>query len=207
MTMPSLWTAAAPLVLASSSRIRAAMLEAAGIPIEVVPAAVDERALEAPLLARGAPATAVAAHLARAKAVAVSAAMPGRLVLGADQVLALGAERLNKPSDMAAARARLRVLSGTTHSLHAAAALAQDGTVAAEAAQEATLTMRVLSEDFLDRYVATAGPGVCDSVGAYQLEGLGVHLFATIVGDHFTVLGLPLLPLLGCLRDLGTLSP
>jgi septum formation protein len=206
MSVPALWTAVAPLVLASSSRIRAAVLEAAGIPVEIVPAAVDERALEAPLVARSAPATAIAAHLARAKAVAVSSEMPGRLVLGADQVLALGAERLNKPADMAAARKRLRVLSGTTHSLHAAAALARDGAIVAETAQEAVLTMRVLSEDFLDRYLAAAGPQVCDSVGAYQLEGLGVHLFSKIAGDHFTVLGLPLLPLLGHLRDLGVLS-
>jgi septum formation protein len=182
------------------------LLGAAGVPIEVVPAAVDERALEEPLIARGAPAMAIAAHLARAKAVAVSGAMPGRLVLGADQVLAFGAERLNKPADMAAARARLRRLSGTTHSLHAAAALARDGAVVAEVAQEAVLTMRALNEDFLDRYLAAAGPQVCDSVGAYQLEGVGVHLFSRIEGDHFTVLGLPLLPLLERLREIGALA-
>jgi septum formation protein len=132
--------------------------------------------------------------------------MPGRVVLGADQVLALGGEVLAKPADLAAARARLCRLAGRTHSLHSAAALVRDGAVLATIGQEAMLTMRPLSEDALDRYLAAAGPVVCDSVGAYQLEGLGVHLFSAIAGDHFTILGLPLLPLLEALRAQGLVA-
>jgi septum formation protein len=194
-----------PLVLASASRIRAAMLEAAGLPVERRPADLDERAVERPLIEAGEPAAAIAAHLAAEKARAVSRAMPGRLVLGADQVLDFGGERFNKPADRAAARAQLRRLSGRRHALHAAAALAEDGLVVETTAQTAVLTMRPLGEAFLDRYLAAAGAAVTESVGAYQLEGLGAELFEAIEGDHFTVLGLPLLPLLAILRQRGRL--
>ncbi|HVV93746.1 MAG TPA: Maf family protein [Hyphomicrobiales bacterium] len=195
-----------PLVLASASRARSAVLEAAGIPVERRPADIDERAVERPLLAAGEPAAAIAAHLAAEKALAVSRAMPGRLVLGADQVLDFGGERFNKPADRAAARAQLRLLSGRRHALHSAAALAENGAVVETAAQTAVLTMRPLGDAFLDRYLDAVGEAVTQSVGAYQIEGLGAQLFEAIDGDHFTVLGLPLLPLLAILRQRGRLS-
>jgi septum formation protein len=194
-----------PLVLASASRPRAALLAAAGVPIEQHPAAIDERALELPLIARGEPAVAVAAHLAAEKARAVSRALPGRLVLGADQVLDIDGEQFTKPRDRATARVQLGRLSGRRHALHSAAALAEDGAIVATAVQTATLDMRPLGEDFLERYLDTAGPAITTSVGAYQLEGLGAQLFERIEGDHFTVLGLPLLPLLDILRRHGRL--
>jgi septum formation protein len=204
--MSTLWLDTAPLVLASASRIRADVLRAAGIPIEIVPADVDERALEAPLLAAGVAPAAIARALAAAKAEAVSELMPGRLVLGADQVLALGNERFTKPADAAAARAQLRRLSGQTHVLHSAAALARDGTILDAMDAEAHLQMRALTPEGLDRYLAAAGDVVLSSVGAYQLEALGIHLFDRIEGDHFTVLGLPLLPLLASLRAMGVVA-
>jgi septum formation protein len=194
-----------PLVLASGSRTRAAMLEAAGIPIERRPADIDERMLERPLIEAGEPAAAIAAHLAAEKARAVSHALPGRLVLGADQVLDFGGERFNKPAGRAAARAQLCRLAGRRHALHAAAALAEDGAIVETATQSVVLTMRPLGDEFLDRYLDAAGAAVTESVGAYQLEGLGAQLFEAIDGDHFTVLGLPLLPLLAILRRRGRL--
>jgi len=200
----SLWRAAQPLVLASRSLPRRAMLEAAGIPIEVSIPDVDERAVEA---AAGPPAPVeAAALLAREKAKAMARHMPQRLVVGADQTLALGARRFDKPRDGAAARAQLLALAGKTHHLHSAVALAQDGEVLFEGADTASLTMRNLSESFLDSYMDAAGSAVLDSVGAYQLEKLGIHLFERIEGDHFTILGLPLLRLLEFLRRQGCLA-
>lgn len=201
-----LWLGREPLILASKSRTRAEMLEAAGVPIEIVPAQVDERALEEPLMARGEAPAAIAAFLAREKALDVSRRSPGRLVLGADQVLGLDAERFTKPADLAAARAQLKRLSGRRHALHSAATLAQDGAILAEPITLAQLDVRPLSEDFLDRYLEAAGDRVKTSVGGYQLEHLGVQLFDAIAGDHFTVLGLPLLPLLADLRRMGLLA-
>jgi septum formation protein len=199
-----LWLAAAPLVLASSSAVRRQLLEAAGIPVEVRPARLDERAVEtsAP---RDNP-SAVAALLARAKALRVAAEIPGRLVVGADQTLALGSRRFDKPADCAAARAQLQALAGRAHELHAAVAVARDEAVLFEHVAVARLTMRPLSDAFLDRYLAAAGGAVTASVGAYQLEALGVHLFERLEGDHFTILGLPLLPLLAYLRAEGSLA-
>jgi len=199
-----LWLAAAPLVLASSSAVRRQLLEAAGIPVEVRPARLDERAVEtsAP---RDNP-SAVAALLARAKALRVAAEIPGRLVVGADQTLALGSRRFDKPAACAAARAQLQALAGRAHELHAAVAVARDEAVMFEHVAVARLTMRPLSDAFLDRYLAAAGRAVTASVGAYQLEALGVHLFERLEGDHFTILGLPLLPLLAYLRAEGSLA-
>jgi septum formation protein len=197
----SLWLAADPLVLASRSQVRQALLKAAGIPVEVRPADLDERRLEA-----GAPAPgAVAALLARAKASAVARTNPGRLTLGADQTLALGGKRFTKPADRAAARAQLAALAGRTHELHSAIAFVQDGTVLFEHVGIARLTMRALSDDFLDRYLDAAGSSATASVGAYQLEGFGVQLFERIDGDYFTVLGLPLLAALDFVRRQGCL--
>ena len=200
-----LWLAESPLLLASKSKIRRSLLTAAGIPVEVRVAELDERAIEA-----GAPMSepsAVAAHLAREKALLVGRSNPERLVLGADQVLALDGKRFSKPPDRAAARAQLGVLSGRTHSLHSAVACVQNGVVAFEHVGVARLTMRTLSGEFLDAYLDAAGGAAMESVGAYQLEGLGSQLFERVEGDYFTILGLPLLEVLGFLRRHGSLLP
>jgi septum formation protein len=197
----ALWLAADPLVLASRSSARRALLAAAGIPLEVRPADLDERALAA-----GAP-VAAAALLAREKALAVARMEPGRLVLGADQTLALGAGRFDKPADRAGAAAQLRALRGRTHTLYSAVAVVQDGAVLFEYADTARLTLRAFSDGFLERYLDSAGAAVTASVGGYQIEGLGLQLFERIEGDYFTILGLPLLPVLDFLRRRQCLVP
>jgi septum formation protein len=199
-----LWLDARPLLLASKSAVRRAVLEAAGIPVEVRPAAVDERAIEA--RAGLAAAAEVAALLAREKAKAAAAADAGRIVLGADQTLALGQRRFDKAADRAGAREQLRALRGQTHTLHSAAALVRSGQVLFECVEAAHLTMRAFSDGFLERYLDTVGDAATASVGGYQLEGPGIQLFERVEGDHFTVLGLPLLPLLAWLRQNGLLA-
>jgi septum formation protein len=200
----SLWLADDSLVLASKSAARRAMLEAAGIPLAVHPADLDERALEPGAAAAGA--GAVAAHLAREKAAHVARQNPGRLVLGADQTLALGGELFAKPADRAAARDQLRALSGRTHELHAAIVFAADTRVLFEHTGVARLTMRRLSDRMLDLYLDAAESAATASVGGYQIEGLGVQLFERIDGDYFTILGLPLLAVLDFLRRRGCLA-
>lgn len=202
----SLWLADRPLLLASRSAIRRQMLEAAGLPVDVETADIDERGLEAAQRKAGAGPAQVAQALAIAKATAVSRLRPGRLVLGADQTLDLGGEALHKPADLDGAASQLRRLSGRTHALHSAAALVRDGQVLATAIDAAHLTMRPLDGAMIDRYLAAAGTSVLASVGAYQLEGLGVHLFARIDGNHFTILGLPLTAVLDSLRDHGAVA-
>jgi septum formation protein len=197
----SLWLPPEPLVLASRSAVRRAVLEAAAIPVEVIPADVDERAVERELGSTGA--DEVAALLARTKATAVTARLSGRIVLGADQTLTLDTRRFSKPAGRDQAREQLLALRGRTHSLHSAVAVLRDGTVMQECVAVARLTMRSFSDAFLERYLDEAGELVTASVGAYQLERTGVHLFEHIEGDHFTVLGLPLLPLLGFFRQQG----
>jgi len=199
-----LWQNERPLVLASRSSPRRAMLEAAGIPIEICIPDVDERTVETSAGVHD-PAAA-AAVLAREKANAGTRIKPGCLVVGADQTLALGNRRFDKPRDRAAAREQLMVLAGNTHQLHSAVALARNGRVLFEATDTASLTMRNLSETFLDSYLDAAGGAVLESVGAYQLEKLGVHLFDRVIGDHFTILGLPLLKLLDFLRQTGSVA-
>jgi septum formation protein len=199
-----LWLASDPLVLASRSAARRAMLEAAGIAVEIRPADIDERGIEA--AAKPAEAGEAAALLSREKARATSIAMPGRLVLGADQTLALGAQRFSKPSDRAAAAAQLRTLAGRSHTLHSALAFVRDGAVLFEHVGVARLTMRPLSEPFIAAYLDAAGDAATASVGGYQLEGIGAQLFAAVDGDYFTVLGLPLLPALDFLRQQGMLA-
>jgi len=199
-----LWLAGEPLVLASRSRTRQMLLAAAGVPVEVKPADLDERSLEA--AASSSPPGEVAALLARAKACAVAALCPGRLTLGADQTLALGAACFAKPADLAAARAQLRSLRGRTHALCSAIAFVRDAEVLFEHVGMARLTMRAFSERFLEHYLETAGAAATTSVGGYQLEGPGAQLFERIEGDYFTVLGLPLLPALEFLRRQGCLA-
>jgi septum formation protein len=199
-----LWLGSDPLVLASRSAARRALLDAAGIPLEVRPADLDERRLE--IGATSQKPTAIAAHLARAKAAAASGSQPGRLVLGADQTLALDGKRFSKPVDRAAARAQLCALSGHTHELHSAIAFVQDTTVLFEHIGTARLAMRVLSDRFIDIYLDAVGRAATASVGAYQIEGPGLQLFERIDGDYFTILGLPLLAVLDFLRRRGCLA-
>ena len=200
----ALWLAEKPLVLASGSRIRQMLLAAAGIPVEVRPANLDERTIEgsAALQAPGA----IARLLARAKASAVAKLNPGRLTLGADQTLALGAERFAKPADRPAARRQLRALSGGSHELHSAIAFVQDEKILFEHVGVARLTMRALSDRFLDLYLDAVGDAATTSVGGYQIESHGIQLFERIEGDYFTVLGLPLLAALDFLRQHGSLA-
>ena len=200
-----LWLASAPLVLASRSTIRRTLLETAGVPVEIRPADVDERGIEAkaPLQAP----VAIAALLAREKAAVIARAMPGRLVLGADQLLSWNGERFSKPADRAAARAQLTKLSGQTHELYSAIAFTRDDAVLFEHVGVARLTMRAFSGRFLDDYLGAVGDAATTSVGAYQLEGLGIQLFERIDGDYFTVLGLPLITALDFLRRHGCLVP
>ena len=194
-----LWLAALPLVLASKSDARGKMLAAAGLRFEIRPAPIDERAFEAKA---GNPDAAAAARLlARAKAEAVAATRPGHLVLGADQTLSRGSMRFSKPTDRASATEQLRSLRGQTHELHSALALVRDGTVLFDCVDSARLTMRDFSDRFLDDYLDMAGDAALSSVGGYQLEGIGIQLFERIEGDYFTILGLPLLPLLAFLRQ------
>jgi septum formation protein len=200
----SLWLAPDPLVLASRSVARRAVLEGAGIPVEPYPADIDERGLEKNA-ALQAP-DAVAAFLAREKAAFVAALRPGRLVLGADQTLALGSTRFAKPEDLAAARAQLSALRGRTHELHSAVALVRDGTVVFEYIGTARLTMRAFSDEFLDLYLDAVGQGATASVGGYQMEGPGIQLFERVDGDYFTILGLPLMATLDFLRRYGCLA-
>jgi nucleoside triphosphate pyrophosphatase len=204
-TAGALWLAREPLVLASRSGIRQTLLRSAGIAIDVRPADIDERGLEAGAASQ-AP-SAIAAHLAREKARATGRLNPGRLILGADQMLALGTERFAKPADRAAARAQLCALRGRTHELHSAVAFVQDGTVLFEHVSMARLSIRRFTDRFLDDYLDAVGDAATASVGAYQLEGLGIQLFDRVDGDYFAILGLPLMEALAFLRQRGCLAP
>jgi septum formation protein len=195
----NLWRGKHPLVLASQSLTRQALLANAGIDFEAVAAEIDERAVQqaSGLLAPGD----IAALLAREKALSVSSRQPGKYVIGADQTLAQGERLFSKPAGRPQAAEQLAALAGRSHELHSAVAVARDGKIVFEAVAIAGMTMRRLGEAEIDVYLDQAGEAVMSSVGAYQLEGLGVHLFERIEGDHFTILGLPLLPLLGFLRS------
>lgn len=200
----TLWLGKAPLILASQSKARQSLLANAGFAFESDPADIDERAIQqsSGLSAPGE----VATLLAREKARAVSARHPDQYVIGADQTLALGTRIFNKPAGRAQAADQLRALSGHCHELHSAIAVARDEKILFDHASIARMTMRQLSDAEIEAYLAEAGEAVTSSVGAYQLEGLGVHLFERIEGDHFTILGLPLLPLLAFLRSEHLLS-
>jgi len=190
-----------PLILGSGSQSRSALLSAAGLEFETDPAAIDEDAIRKALTRdKGINASDIADVLARAKAETVSERHPGALVIGADQVLAAGDELFEKPQTMEQTRRTLLALQGKTHQLHSAVALAREGNVLWGYVETAHLTMRALTPEFIGEYLAGAGENVLQSAGAYQLEGLGVHLFEDIKGDYFTILGLPLLALLAELR-------
>jgi septum formation protein len=195
----TLWRGEHPLILASQSRARQTLLANAGISFEAVPADIDERTLQQNS-GFSAPGD-IAAFLAREKALWVSSRLSGRFVAGADQTLALEKRLFSKPAGRAQAAEQLRALAGRSHELHSAVAVARDGEILFEGAAVARMTMRPLSEAAIDAYLDKAGEAVRSSVGAYQLEGLGIHLFERIEGDHFTILGLPLLPLLAFLRS------
>jgi septum formation protein len=201
----ALWQNPLPLVLASKSAARQALLTSAGLPFEAVDAKIDERAVEASLLAKKAGAAEVAAHLARAKALAVSALRPDHIVIGADQVLDLDGRLFAKPKDLAEAAEHLTLLSGRTHELHSAFCVARGGGILKEEVPVARLTCRILGQSFIAAYVETAGAELLNSVGAGAVEGLGIQVLENIEGDHATIMGLPLIPLLQFLREEGSL--
>ena len=192
-----------PLILASASSSRRQMLSNAGLDFSIEPSGVDEDEVKLSLTAERASAQDVATTLAEMKARRVSTRRPGALVIGADSTLSCEGRLYDKPPTLAAARAQLEALSGRTHELVSSVVVAKDGARLWHTTETGRLTMRPLSPGFLDAYLARAGEAVCASVGAYQLEGLGAHLFSRIDGDYFTVLGLPLLPLLVFLAEHG----
>lgn len=203
--MPNLWLLPRPLVLASKSQARRALLAASGIPFEAIDAGVDERRLQTDLGAEADGGT-VATSLAREKARIASSDYPGRLVLGADQTLSLEGRLISKPEDRASARRQIAALSGRTHTLHAAVCLMRDAEVVAETCAEAHLTCRPFAEAFVDCYLDLVGDSVLSSVGGYAVEGLGIHLFDAIEGEQSAILGLPMLPLLRMLRGVGAVE-
>ena len=194
----TIWRGKKPLILASQSRARKMLLANAGLSFEAIPADIDERRVQQVSKLSG-PGE-IAKLLAREKAVWVSVRKAGHYVIGADQTLALGNRLFNKSDGRAAAAEQLRALAGQTHELHSAITVVLDGKTVFETVTIARMTMRPLSGEEIRLYLDEAGEAVTTSVGAYQLEGLGVHLFERIEGDHFTILGLPLFPLLGFLR-------
>ena len=191
------------IILASKSASRRAMLDAAGVPYEAIPAELDERVLEAGLAGHGPDEIALA--LARAKAETLAGANPGQLILGSDSLVFAGGKRFDKPADRAAAAEHLRFFSGKIMQLHSAAAIVRDDQTLWQHAAIASLKVRDLSEEFIEAYLAAEWPAVSYCVGVFRIEAMGVQLFESIEGDQFTVLGMPLLPLLGALRELGEL--
>jgi septum formation protein len=195
----TIWRGSKPLILASQSAARQALLANAGLAFEAIPAEIDERAIQ-----RGSGLSSpgeIAALLAREKAVSVSLRYPGQFVVGADQTLALDRRLFSKPAGRTQAAEQLRALAGRRHELHSAVVVAHDGETLFADATIARMTVRPLDDAAISAYLDAAGEAVFTSVGAYQLEGLGIHLFEGIEGDHFTILGLPLLPLLKFLRS------
>ncbi|HTV70477.1 MAG TPA: Maf-like protein [Rhizobiaceae bacterium] len=189
------------LILASGSPFRKQLLDQAGVSVEVIRPEIDERAVEAALKGSGSTPEDVAQVLAEAKAVSVSEQNPDALVIGCDQTLSLGDQIFHKPADMEGARRHLLALSGQTHQLNSAVVIARNGEAIWRHVGVARLTMRELSPAFIGQHLARVGNKALSSVGAYQIEGEGVQLFDKIDGDYFTIVGLPLLPLLAELRN------
>lgn len=198
------------IILASGSRTRHELLKSAAVAFTVIPADIDEDAIRLSVMAEaddgGPDAADVAEILALTKGQTVSAANPGSLVIAADQTLACGGELFTKPRDENAARDTLMKLRGRTHQLHSAVVIARDGEIVWSLVDTAHLTMRKFSAAFVEEYSLRTGADICDSVGAYRLEGMGIQLFEKVDGDYFTILGLPLLPLLNELRAEGALT-
>ena len=194
------------IILASASPFRRQLLENAGVPVEAVPSGVDERAVEAPLEGTGATGEDIAQVLAEAKAVGVSENHPERWVVGADQTLSLDDRIFHKPADMDSARRHLLALSGRTHRLNTAVVLARGGETVWRHVSVAHMTMRKMDPAFIGRHLSRAGDAALSSVGAYQVEGEGIQLFEKIDGDYFTIVGLPMLPLLAKLREVGAID-
>ncbi|HLJ64843.1 MAG TPA: Maf family protein [Stellaceae bacterium] len=195
-----------PLVLASASVIRRTLLERAGITVVADPAAIDETLIKARFRRDGKAADACALALAEAKAAAVAGRHADAFILGADQILVAADRWFDKPRDLNDARAQLTALRGRPHELVSALAVWREGRLIWQVIDSARLHMREFSDDFLERYLREAGPGVLASVGAYQWEGRGAQLFERVEGDYFSILGLPLLPLLAFLRDEGVIA-
>lgn len=194
------------LILASTSPFRRAILANAGLIFDTDKPTIDERSVEAPLLASGATPSDIALVLAQAKALDVSARNPGKYVIGGDQTLSLDDDLLHKANTDEEARRKLLALAGKTHSLNSALAIAQDNQIVWEHVSTAHMTMRPLAPAYIGRYLAQIGAAAFQSVGAYQIEGPGINLFEKIDGDHFTIIGLPLLPLLAQLRRLEVID-
>lgn len=194
------------IVLASGSPFRRKMLEDAGLAIEVEKPQIDERAVEAAVANSGVGPEDLALILAEAKALEISQDRPGALVIGTDQTLSVGDEVLHKPRDMEEARRRLLALSGKAHQLNSAVVLMRDGEVLWRHVGVARLTMRELDPGFIGRHLSRVGERALSSVGAYQIEGEGIQLFKAIEGDHFTIVGMPLLPLLAKLREMQAID-
>ena len=204
---PSLWLSGQRKILASKSATRLGLLRAVALPVEALAADVDERMIEAAFFREGGTPPQLAAKLAAEKALAVSRRAPDALVIGADQTLTLGDKLFHKAASRAEACANLRRLAGRKHRLTSAVAIVRDGELLHAFEDYADLTMRKLSDCAIERYLDVVGEGALHSVGGYQLEGVGVHLFSRVVGAHTTILGLPMMPLLAWLRDRGMIGP
>ena len=194
------------IILASTSPFRLKMLVDAGLTVDAVPSDIDERAVDATLQDTGVTPAEVADILAEAKAVSVSENHPDAVVIGADQTLSLDDQIFHKPADMEGARRHLLALSGKTHELNSAVVIARAGVPIWRTVSVARMTMRKLDPAFIGRHLSHVGAKALQSVGAYQIEGEGIQLFERIDGDHFTIIGLPLLPLLAALRDQGVID-
>jgi septum formation protein len=202
-----LWRRPGPKILASKSATRLAMLSAAALPVAPIAADIDERAIEAEFLAAGGAVGALAGRLALEKALAVSRSSPDALVIAADQTLSVKNELFHKAATRAGAALKLRKLAGRRHRLTSAIAAAENGRVLWQFADHAELTVRTLDAAAIERYLDAAGDAALQSVGGYQIEGVGVHLFSRVVGAQATILGLPLLPLVAWLRDQDMIGP
>lgn len=195
-------TIGTPLILASTSKFRKSLMENAGLTFTTVGPQIDEREISAPLEEAGADPKTIAQVLADAKAIDVSLRHPEAIVIGSDQTMALGNLMFHKPKNQTEARHHLTLLQGKTHSLHSAVSIAVNGMVEWQVVSTAHLTMRTLSTSDIDAYLRKAGDSILWSVGGYQIESIGITLFEKIDGDYFTILGLPILPLLSALRNL-----